>query len=98
MSWTVNDYGHANHGPELVVNGQAGTAPIFLDVVAGRPVVLDASGSKDPDRNTLRFHWFHYGEAGAMDESHASITASDRDQTKATSTATYKCAAEGTDR
>jgi len=36
MSWTVNDYAHANHGPEVVVNGQNGTAPIFLDVVAGK--------------------------------------------------------------
>ena len=28
MSWTVADYAHANHAPELVVNGQGGTAPI----------------------------------------------------------------------
>ncbi len=82
MRWTVNDYAHANHGPEVVVNGQDGTAPIFLDVVAGKPVVLDASRSKDPDGNGLRFHWFHYGEAGAMDESHAAVMVSDSEQPK----------------
>src|SRR6187401_54354 len=33
MDWTVNDVGHANHNPEVVVNGQAGKAPLMVDAV-----------------------------------------------------------------
>ena len=58
MAWTVEDFQHANHNPVLEVNGDAGTAPIFLDAVVGQPVMLDASRSHDPDAGqTLHFHW-----------------------------------------
>jgi hypothetical protein len=35
MDWTIQDFTHANHNPQVVVNGQAGTAPIWMDAVSG---------------------------------------------------------------
>jgi hypothetical protein len=66
MDWTVQDFAHANHNPELVVNGQAGTAPIELTVDAKQAVTLDATGSKDPDGQTLHYKWWVYEEAGLV--------------------------------
>ena len=67
MDWTIKPFTEANHNPVVVVNGQAGTAPIFVDAVVGQPVVLDASQSHDPDGQTLHYEWFHYAEAGFGD-------------------------------
>ena len=75
MTWTVADFAHANHNPVAVVNGQAGTAPIEMDVNAGQSVTLDAEPSSDPDRGrSLQFHWFHYAEAGIADGNLAALT------------------------
>ena len=74
MSWTVSDFAHANHNPVVVVNGQAGTAPIEMDVEVGRSAVLDASKSSDPDGQALHYRWFHYAEAGSADGNLASVT------------------------
>lgn len=70
MDWTIKDFAHANHNPELVVNGQAGTAPIELTADAKQTVMLDATGSKDPDGQTLHYKWWVYEEAG-LNGSHA---------------------------
>lgn len=64
MDWTIKDFAHANHNPELVVNGQAGTAPVELTVAAKQTVTLDATGSTDPDGQTLHYKWWVYEEAG----------------------------------
>ena len=64
MDWTVKPFEAANHNPRLTVNGVAGTEPVYLDAPVGKTFVLDASGSGDPDRNKLSYHWFHYPEAG----------------------------------
>jgi hypothetical protein len=64
MDWTIKSFGSANHNPIVTVNGGAGTAPIVLDVIVGKPVTLDARATRDPDANQLRFLWFHYDEAG----------------------------------
>ncbi len=69
MDWTVKPFTEANHNPIVVVNGQSGTAPIFIEAEVGRSVVLDASQSHDSDANqTLRYSWFQYIEAGASDK------------------------------
>jgi cellulose-binding protein len=64
LDWTVKDVGAANHNPRLVVNGRPGTEPLVLDVPVGRPVILDAAGTTDPDGHALTFTWFFYPEAG----------------------------------
>jgi hypothetical protein len=64
MDWTMKPFEAANHNPRLTVNGIAGTAPVFIEASVGKTIVLDASGSGDPDRNKLIYRWFHYPEAG----------------------------------
>jgi hypothetical protein len=64
MDWTVIPYAAANHNPIISVNGSSGTAPLYLDAVVGQPLQLDASATRDPDGNRLRFRWLHYAEAG----------------------------------
>jgi hypothetical protein len=74
MDWTVKDYAHANHNPELVVNGQAGTAPVELTAKAGQTVLLDAAGSKDPNGQALQYKWWVYEEAGLAGTHGAEVT------------------------
>lgn len=74
MSWSVADYAHANHNPLAVVNGDGGKAPIEMKVKVGQSLVLDASGSSDPDKQPIHFHWFHYQEAGSADGNLAALT------------------------
>jgi hypothetical protein len=91
MDWTIKDYKHANHSPVLEVNGNATTASMYLDVKVGQPVTLDASKSQDPDGNRIRYHWFHYAEAGATEASLASVKIDGADTAKAVVTATSTC-------
>ena len=64
MDWTIKDVRDANHNPDVVVNGQPGKAPVMIDAVAGKAVTLDATGTRDPDGQTLTYNWFLYPEAG----------------------------------
>jgi hypothetical protein len=91
MDWTINDFAHANHNPVALVNGSAGTAPVYLDAEIGKPITLDASASHDPDGQALHFQWIHYGEAGFADGNLASLDIEGADTAKATVTATSAC-------
>jgi hypothetical protein len=64
MDWTIKDVAEANHNPDAIVNGVEGKAPLTIDATVGTPVTLDASKSRDRDRNALRYSWFFYPEAG----------------------------------
>jgi hypothetical protein len=63
MEWTLGERG--NHNPQVVVNGESGKAPVIIHAEPGKPVTLDAAGTKDPDGDALTYHWFFYAEAGA---------------------------------
>jgi hypothetical protein len=61
MRWTLSSsVKDANHPPELVLNGSNGLEPIQLSVTTGERITLDATGTRDPDGNALRFRWFEY--------------------------------------
>ena len=91
MTWTVTDFAHSNHNPTAVVNGQAGTAPMEMDVEAGQSATLDASQSSDPDGQALHFHWFHYAEAGSADGNLAAVTLSGAETDRLTVRADAVC-------
>ena len=56
MDWTIKDVAHANHNPDVVVNGQDGKAPIAIDAQVGVPTTLDAAGTHDRDGNALKYY------------------------------------------
>jgi len=64
MAWTVVGPEAANHNPQVVVNGASGTAPVVVEATLDTPVVLDASGTRDPDGHALSYRWWFYPEAG----------------------------------
>jgi len=91
MSWTISDYAHANHNPEVEVNGKTGTAPIMVEAEVGKPLLLDASRSHDPDGQILHYRWFQYDEAGASDANHAAVNITGGDSPKVTVTPIAAC-------
>jgi len=91
MDWTIADYKHANHPPVVEVNGKAGTDLILLDAEVGKPILLDASRSHDPDGQSLHYSWFHYSEAGAAYGNLAAVAIKGADTPRATITPTAAC-------
>ena len=61
MDWTVKPPAEANHAP--VARIRHGNA---ITVRSGSRFVLDATGSEDPDGDSLSFRWYHYPEAGSF--------------------------------
>jgi arylsulfatase A-like enzyme len=59
LEWCVRDFAHANHPPRPEVRGA-----LERTAKPGQEVVLDASGSSDPDGQPLAFEWAFYPEAG----------------------------------
>jgi hypothetical protein len=64
IAWTIQPYARANHPPEVAVAGYPGGDPIRISARAGEVLAFDASPSRDPDGDRLRFAWSAYPEAG----------------------------------
>ncbi len=64
MDWCVKDYDEANHHPRAVLNGNHSDAILGLSAKTGDTITFDALGSSDPDKDTLRYQWWVYPEAG----------------------------------
>ena len=60
MDWCTRSYEEANHAPVPILGH-----PEEITVNSGEGFGLDASGSNDPDGDSLSFLWFHYPEAGS---------------------------------
>lgn len=93
MDWTINDFTHANHAPQLVVNGSSGTSAIDLSGDEKQTIPLDATGSKDPDGQPLHYHWWVYEEAGLAGSHGADVALTGTDTPHATVTLNSPCRA-----
>ena len=62
LDWCVKPFAAANHPPRVALNGTQGIDVLRLHAQPGTAVRLDASGSSDPDRHSLRYEWFYYPE------------------------------------
>lgn len=84
IAWTLSaKFKDANHAPVAVLNGDKSFAPLRLNAKFGETLTLSAEGSSDPDKNTLSYKWWVYGEAGSpmcdpklavSDPTHATLT------------------------
>lgn len=59
---TESDFDKANHHPTAIINGQKGLWPVSIEAKAGKPILLDAGKSNDPDNDTLKYKWTFYKE------------------------------------
>ncbi|MBN2036711.1 MAG: DUF1593 domain-containing protein [Chitinispirillaceae bacterium] len=67
MIWnTTSDYLKANHHPVIVINGDSTRHFIEIKGAVGTKVALDASGSYDPDNNSLSYSWEHFKESSSI--------------------------------
>jgi hypothetical protein len=60
MDWTTRSRTEANHAPAPNLRHANS-----VTVRSGERFVLDATGSTDPDGDSLSFRWYHYPEAGS---------------------------------
>lgn len=95
MSWTVEDFNHANHAPIAVINGDRTNAPLHLNASVGTALTLEATQSHDPDEENqhqrLTYRWFHYQEAGLADGALADLNLTHADSSVATITPIATC-------
>lgn len=64
MDCCVRPPSEVNHPPVVVLNGAVGHAPVSVAARPGERVRLDATGTKDPDGDSLSMVWSVYPEAG----------------------------------
>jgi hypothetical protein len=66
MRWCVHSFRDANHVPVAAIDGDATPRIIRRTILSGERVSLDASRSRDPDGDALRYSWSQYVEAGSF--------------------------------
>jgi hypothetical protein len=67
MDWCVaDDFKKANHNPVAVLNGDTTKNIVELTAKPGATVMLDATGSSDPDGNAVAMKWWTYEEASTL--------------------------------
>ncbi len=64
MDWCVQPFNKANHRPVAVLNGDSTNQIVKAKYNYLEEVVLDATGSTDPDGDNLSYKWWIYHEAG----------------------------------
>lgn len=70
MDWSVSsNYSSVNHHPVVVANGDQTRKVLVEYVKPGTSFNISASGTSDPDGNSLSYNWFYYEEAGTYDGS-----------------------------
>ncbi|WP_158625245.1 nucleoside hydrolase-like domain-containing protein [Corallococcus terminator] len=80
LDWCVAaTFAGANHAPVAGIDGGAGTQVVQRTVASGSVVNLSATGSTDPDGDTLSYQWFQYLEAGTHAQAVALTGATTRD-------------------
>ena len=56
MQWAAE--GQGNRNPVVRIGGKEGLKPLEVTAAAGAKLHFDASASRDPDGDTLRFEWW----------------------------------------
>jgi len=66
MDWVIHsNYKDANHNPVASLNGDSSDKILTMYGEPGENIVLDSSGSFDPDNDLIISEWFQYLEAGS---------------------------------
>jgi hypothetical protein len=65
MDWCVKPYSEANHSPVAIVNNKEQHTLIRINALPGQEILLDGSGSYDPDGDSLVYNWWYYPEPGS---------------------------------
>jgi len=66
--WCVTKtFDKANHAPVPCLQADKGPSPLEMHAPVGKPMVLSAVGSVDPDGDPLRLNWIYYREPGSYD-------------------------------
>lgn len=66
MDWA--SYGKGNRNPIVLINGSKGFGQIHIETSSKSVISLDASKSKDPDNNNLKYKWWIQPEASILAE------------------------------
>jgi hypothetical protein len=65
MDWCIGSREDANHNPVVVLQKDDTTQVLQRQAPAGTKITLDATGTRDPDGDTIEYQWWHYREAGS---------------------------------